>query len=183
MLSALSDAMPTKEQGRGNVLVRAAVPPFNMLPPSQFLDLSDNGLSGQLPPSLANATGLRVLRAARNRLSGALPSSFDGLHHLTELVLDGNAFSVGALVRMLVSQSSQLLICSLSNNNFKTCNTCLTSYASALMSTYLILTLVFMCLSLFLDPFRDPSPKLPSLCEGRSNLCVFLGMGLHGFSL
>ena len=59
--------------------------------------LPDNGLSGPLPPEIANLTELRVLNLSENDLSGALPGSIGGLHELGELRLGRNPGLKGAL--------------------------------------------------------------------------------------
>ena len=59
--------------------------------------LSANGLSGPLPPEIANLTQLRLMDLAGNDLSGRLPSAIAGLHELAELRLDRNPGLEGAL--------------------------------------------------------------------------------------
>ena len=59
--------------------------------------LPDNGLSGPLPPEIANLTELRVADLADNHLSGALPGSIAGLRELAELRLGRNPALEGAL--------------------------------------------------------------------------------------
>ena len=61
------------------------------------LALSANGLSGPLPPEIANLTELRVVDLAENDLSGAVPGSIAGLHELAELRLGRNPGLEGAL--------------------------------------------------------------------------------------
>ena len=59
--------------------------------------LSGNGLTGPLPPEIANLTELRVVDLAENDLSGAFPRSIAGLRELAELRLDRNPGLEGAL--------------------------------------------------------------------------------------
>ena len=61
------------------------------------MGLSANGLSGPLPPEIANLTQLRLMDLAGNDLSGRLPSAIAGLHELAELRLDRNPGLEGAL--------------------------------------------------------------------------------------
>ena len=60
------------------------------------LDLSSNGLSGELTEELEYLTELTELNLSGNALSGALPAEMGSLVKLEELYLDGNQFS-GAL--------------------------------------------------------------------------------------
>ena len=57
------------------------------------LVLSDNGLSGTLPPELGDLTHLRVLRMVNNQLSGRLSPELGRLSSLMELDLGLNQFS------------------------------------------------------------------------------------------
>jgi hypothetical protein len=52
--------------------------------------LSDNRLSGSLPPELAQLKQLRDLRLARNRLTGELPGFLAELPRLERLHIGGN---------------------------------------------------------------------------------------------
>ena len=54
------------------------------------LDLSQNGLSGELPPALGNLAGLTRLDLSGNQLSGELPAELGRLTALTELHLHSN---------------------------------------------------------------------------------------------
>ncbi len=61
------------------------------------LALSANGLSGPLPPEIANLTELRVVDLAGNDLSGAFPGAIAGLHGLAEVRVGRNPGLEGAL--------------------------------------------------------------------------------------
>ena len=54
------------------------------------LDLSDNGLSGQIPSRLGNLTNLRELLLNDNRLRGPIPPELGNLTNLARLELDDN---------------------------------------------------------------------------------------------
>ena len=54
------------------------------------LDLSDNGLSGVLPPGLGNLVNLRELLLGDNRVRGSIPPEIGSLDNLTRLELDDN---------------------------------------------------------------------------------------------
>ena len=57
------------------------------------LNLEDNGLSGQIPPELANLTNLRELLLGYNRLRGKIPSELEGLTSLTKLEINNNGLA------------------------------------------------------------------------------------------
>ena len=57
------------------------------------LDLRDNRLSGKLPPELGSLSNLEELYLSNNRLTGALPASLTALTGLTDLYLHDNQFS------------------------------------------------------------------------------------------
>ncbi|WP_414425156.1 hypothetical protein [Synechococcus sp. R70.1] len=52
--------------------------------------MSDNRLSGPIPPELAQLKQLRDLRRARNQLTGKLPSFLAELPRLERLHIGGN---------------------------------------------------------------------------------------------
>jgi len=54
------------------------------------LDLSRNGLAGQIPPALGDLANLKELRLSHNSLSGPIPSALGDLAKLTGLYLDNN---------------------------------------------------------------------------------------------
>jgi Leucine-rich repeat (LRR) protein len=57
------------------------------------VDLQDNNLSGAIPSSLGNLTGLQNLNLFDNRLTGKIPSSFSDLTNLQTLFLGRNQLS------------------------------------------------------------------------------------------
>lgn len=59
------------------------------------LDLSENGLSGELPPQLGGLTSLTELNLSTNQLGKEIPSSFGSLVNLEELVLSNNQLTGG----------------------------------------------------------------------------------------
>ena len=56
------------------------------------LSLSNNNLSGQIPPELGNLTYLQTLDLSNNDLFGDIPSELANLSNLTTLYLGGNSF-------------------------------------------------------------------------------------------
>ena len=57
------------------------------------LNLRDNGLSGEIPPDLADLANLESLDLRRNELSGEIPPQLGDLTNLTELRLNRNQLS------------------------------------------------------------------------------------------
>ncbi|KAG6407140.1 hypothetical protein SASPL_130124 [Salvia splendens] len=57
------------------------------------IDLSDNGLSGELPDGFGLITGLERLNVGKNNFSGSFPSSFANLTRLNALDVSGNHFT------------------------------------------------------------------------------------------
>lgn len=55
-----------------------------------YLDLSDNGLSGRIPPQLGDLRALRSLNLLDNALSGQLPDELSSLERLESLLLSSN---------------------------------------------------------------------------------------------
>ena len=64
------------------------------------LSLSENALSGAIPPELGGLANLELLALPRNALSGAIPKELGGLSNLRLLSLFGNALS-GAIPKEL----------------------------------------------------------------------------------
>jgi len=54
------------------------------------LNLSNNGLTGTIPPEIGNLTNLIYLRLSSNQFTGNIPSEIGNLTNLTELWLSGN---------------------------------------------------------------------------------------------
>lgn len=79
------------------------------------LDLSFNHIEGGIPDSLGNAVLLLSLVANSNRLSGALPSSLRQLGALEEINLDSNQIT-GSIPKDLCSSASVLVTMRLAGN-------------------------------------------------------------------
>lgn len=54
---------------------------------------SNNNIEGEIPFSLGNLSGLRLLHLFGNKLSGNLPSSIGNLSSLEDLALEDNLFN------------------------------------------------------------------------------------------
>ena len=57
------------------------------------LQISDNGLTGELSPELGNISGLKELDLSGNRLTGRFPAELGELPNLRKLLLGGNSFT------------------------------------------------------------------------------------------
>jgi Leucine-rich repeat (LRR) protein len=70
------------------------IPPcFTKLARLQYLYLLNNDLSGPLPAAFGNLTELLFFNLGSNRVSGEVPASFIGLKKLQLLYLNNNSFS------------------------------------------------------------------------------------------
>ena len=56
----------------------------------QTLNLSENSLTGELPPSFGYMTELRVLNLQKNSLNGVLPPAIASFQFLTAVMLGDN---------------------------------------------------------------------------------------------
>jgi hypothetical protein len=63
------------------------------LPYVMFLDLSNNGLSGAIPPQVGDLDFTSSLRLTDNNLTGTIPAELGGLPALDQLHLGGNQLS------------------------------------------------------------------------------------------
>ncbi|KAF3795836.1 Receptor kinase-like protein [Nymphaea thermarum] len=82
----------------------------------RHIDLSRNLLNGPLPPSLSNATELRMLSLSSNGFSSVVPSSLGSLPKLQHVNLSDNAFIGDIPVELTTAPALRFL--SLSRNNF-----------------------------------------------------------------
>jgi hypothetical protein len=81
-----------------------------------YFEISDNYLSGTLPPSIGNMTNLQVLDLSSNRLFGTIPSSFGNLKNLTSLDLSYNQNITGGIPPELAN-ATQLKLLNLVSTN------------------------------------------------------------------
>ncbi len=80
------------------------------------LSLSENGLSGTIPPELGDLTGLETLNLSFNGLTGAIPREIGNLLQLKTLILTANELT-GAIPKELTNLSN-LIEADLSFNEF-----------------------------------------------------------------
>ena len=80
-----------------------------------FLDLSNNQLSGELPDCWMHFEGLKILNLANNQFHGKIPSSVGSLHGIETLDISNNSFS-GELPLSL-KNCTKLRFISLQDNN------------------------------------------------------------------
>ncbi|PKI76322.1 hypothetical protein CRG98_003244, partial [Punica granatum] len=116
-MSALNYLNLSRNQFNGSIqLQRSNVNELSVVPsirPMEYLDLSDNKLSGPLSAEIGELVSLRGLNLARNSLSGQLPSELSNLTFLEHLDLSGNNFS-GTIPKNL---SQNLSVFNVSDNN------------------------------------------------------------------
>ncbi|KAI9074195.1 hypothetical protein K1719_043849 [Acacia pycnantha] len=102
----------------GNSL--SGVLPSNLgigLPNLKDLRLQVNGLTGQIPSSISNASKLITLRLSSNKFNGAIPNVLGNLTNLMELDLGENHLS--GLIPDTVNKLHSLQLLSLSNNRLQ----------------------------------------------------------------
>ena len=88
---------------------------LQLLQSIQYLDLSDNRLTGTLPLSLGTLLSLQELHLYANRLTGEIPASFGSLAKLQALRLDSNQLT--GQIPVELSQLTNLHFLGLGKNN------------------------------------------------------------------
>ncbi|WMV56534.1 hypothetical protein MTR67_049919 [Solanum verrucosum] len=79
---------------RRNNLKGEILPCFGNISPLQFVMMSHNNLSGELPSSICNLKSLQILDLGRNSLKGAIPQCFGNMSgHLEVLDMQHNNLS------------------------------------------------------------------------------------------
>ncbi|KAH9735373.1 MDIS1-interacting receptor like kinase 2 [Citrus sinensis] len=66
---------------------------FSCFPNLQYLDLSNNNLSGSIPSQIGSLSNLKYLDLDRNNLTGTIPKEIGSLRNLKELRLGSNNFN------------------------------------------------------------------------------------------
>ncbi|KAL8217268.1 hypothetical protein R6Q57_024105 [Mikania cordata] len=79
-----------------------------------LLDLSHNGLYGEIPPSMGNLKSLKLLNISHNKISGHIPVTVGDLENIESLDLSHNEIS-GSIPQSLV-KLHQLQSLDVSNN-------------------------------------------------------------------
>ena len=70
-----------------------AIPPFDRVTSLRYLCVTDNFLSGSIPPSVGNVSSLRFMLLGQNRLTGPIPESLRHISKLLDLDLSFNSLT------------------------------------------------------------------------------------------
>ncbi|XP_058109120.1 putative receptor-like protein kinase At3g47110 [Magnolia sinica] len=90
---------------------------FSQLVSLEVLSISENEISGTIPPPLYNLSSIKCLDVGWNRLQGNLPPNIGlTLPNLQELHAEGNQFT--GPIPVSLSNASRLLLIKLGNNSF-----------------------------------------------------------------
>eukprot|EP01018_Ginkgo_biloba_P033884 Gb_14377 [translate_table: standard] len=82
----------------------------------EFLDISNNGINGNIPVSLATCQQLIVFNVANNQLEGFIPEVFGMLPSLSSLHIENN--NLRGSIPSALSNCTQLQVLDLGNNAF-----------------------------------------------------------------
>lgn len=80
------------------------------------IDLSQNGITGNIPSSLSNCSNLKTLSFSSNKFTGEIPKTFRELHSLERMDVSNNNLS-GWIPSELGNACNSLVELRLSNNN------------------------------------------------------------------
>ncbi|XP_066345498.1 probable LRR receptor-like serine/threonine-protein kinase At3g47570 isoform X3 [Miscanthus floridulus] len=69
------------------------IPPFDKVTALKYLYVTENFLSGSIPPSIGNISSLRFVFLGQNLLTGSVPESLGHISELSELDLSFNSLS------------------------------------------------------------------------------------------
>jgi len=86
----LLNAFPNVVNLSNNNLTGTIPPEIGHLKVLNVLDLSSNSFSGQIPPEINNLTSLQVLQLSNNQLTGEVPQALSGLHFLSIFNVSNN---------------------------------------------------------------------------------------------
>lgn len=89
---------------------------FSMWKSLDFVDMSDNELTGLIPTSLFNIPTLRIVYLSNNMLEGEIPSNYGNPPLLVDLYLDGNRLQ-GTVPPISLGQLTSLTEFLLDGNN------------------------------------------------------------------
>ncbi|KAL5978312.1 hypothetical protein ACLOJK_029429 [Asimina triloba] len=85
---------------------------------AQFFSISGNNISGEIPPSICNASYLEVLDLSDNSLSGSIPNCFSNLLGLVVLNLKNNLLA-GIIPNISSDQNCPLELLNLNGNRLQ----------------------------------------------------------------
>ncbi|KAH9735400.1 protein kinase domain-containing protein [Citrus sinensis] len=88
---------------------------FSCFPNLQYLDLSNNNLSGSIPSQIGSLSNLKYLDLDRNNLTGTIPKEIGSLRNLKELLLGSN--TLGGVLPQEIGNLKSLTALSMDANN------------------------------------------------------------------
>ncbi|KAJ1258354.1 hypothetical protein BS78_10G068900 [Paspalum vaginatum] len=91
------------------------IPPFGKVTALNYLCITENFLSGSIPPSVGNVSSLRSLWLGQNKFTGSIPESLSDIPKLLELDLSVNGLS--GYVPLSLYNMSSLIHLSLGGND------------------------------------------------------------------
>lgn len=99
----------------GQNLTRLTAEFFNDNPGVEILDVSDNKLTGALPAEIRKMTGLKIVRASKNQLTG-IPAEIGQLSKLQELDFSDN--QINTYPNEIANLKNNLKVLKLTGNTF-----------------------------------------------------------------
>lgn len=79
------------------------------------IDLSDNRLTGEIPPEIGNLTKIHALNLSHNNITGSIPSTFSNLKEIESLDLSYN--NLLGKIPLQLTELNNLAVFSVAHNN------------------------------------------------------------------